>query len=474
MEILASERFLKAYHKGSLVVQQCAEGAVHDFVRRYRSGRENTSLTYGTVKGMYRRVLEIDMSGSGRILAFFENDQLTLLDVGGKRIVPSYDDRKLDHDLVTCTEAPAQFWPEQPVSFFSQYPDPAIQIYGTELSADWVYWLDEEQGNVLQAIEEDLLVQNALLYDQKGKVFLIAGGPGTGKSCILLNLLKYYVEQGFAVGLHMAEPLVEYVEKTTHAGISQYLLPDDWLDYQWDVVLLDDPDYLGTIKQYADQIKARAIKLLVVAVDPLQMDESITDSNYRSLIKNYRAEDFTLTTCYRQKQNVGQTTQHAANVIAASSAYLAEGKVENYRGNRTQLTKLANDLVFRNPHGYTNLYRQATVQHVRDEINRIYKPSLLWPHGYNLLAVEPSPGSLHSDCYELMHRVRVKIIAINEIKTVKGLEFQHVFLFLERIVYEQVEHGFQGSGRAIYEQRRLLRIPFSRAKDSLVTFVLED
>jgi len=73
-----------------------------------------------------------------------------------------------------------------------------------------------------------------------------------------------------------------------------------------------------------------------------------------------------------------------------------------------------------------------------------------------------------------MNRVKAKIITLDEIRSIKGLEFQHVFLFLKRDLYEQVEYGFKGSGQRVYNQRRLLRIPFSRAKDSLVTFVLDN
>jgi hypothetical protein len=55
----------------------------------------------------------------------------------------------------------------------------------------------------------------------------------------------------------------------------------------------------------------------------------------------------------------------------------------------------------------------------------------------------------------------------------KGLEYQHVLLVINRSLFEELESGFEGSGRTIYHARRMLRIPFSRAKDSLVTFVVE-
>jgi hypothetical protein len=40
------------------------------------------------------------------------------------------------------------------------------------------------------------------------------------------------------------------------------------------------------------------------------------------------------------------------------------------------------------------------------------------------------------------------------------------------VIFKQHDAGFEGSGRNLYEQRRLLRIPYSRAKDSLVLFAL--
>jgi hypothetical protein len=64
------------------------------------------------------------------------------------------------------------------------------------------------------------------------------------------------------------------------------------------------------------------------------------------------------------------------------------------------------------------------------------------------------------------------VINSKDLELVKGLEFQHVFLVLAKELYDEIEHGFNGSGQSRYLARRLLRIPFSRAKDSLVSFVV--
>ena len=474
MRIFTSHRFLKkAYGKGNPVIQRMAEHAVHDFIRSYRSDPRNTVRRYDRVAGVRKQVLEIDISGSNRLLAHFASQQLTLLDLGKKSIVPSYNDQQLARDLASRQEAPDHFWPERSSGFFYSHPDIAVQPYGMELYSDWLYWLDEEQHGVLTAIQEDLRGQLALLMDGPGAVFFIIGGPGTGKSCILINLLKYYVEESFDVGLVISDTLVEYVEQSTGANIDQYRVTGNEDVLGLEVLLVDDPATTDEIGQYAQLATQGGIRILVLAFDPLQLDDSLSDQDYRNLVNEYRAKPHVLTACYRQKKNVGQATKNAANVIAASTPFLREDKIETYRRERTYLTQLANQVTFRNPHGYTRVYEDTAVQDVIDEVKRINKSGLLWRHWYCLLVVEPYDGALHPDCYRAINQVKAKTLTLNEIQSIKGLEFQHVFLFLTRDLYEQIEYGFRGSGQRVYNQRRLLRIPFSRAKDSLVTFVLD-
>jgi hypothetical protein len=71
-----------------------------------------------------------------------------------------------------------------------------------------------------------------------------------------------------------------------------------------------------------------------------------------------------------------------------------------------------------------------------------------------------------------MQKNYVNIVPFNEIKEVKGLEYQHVFVFIKKHLFDEIQSGFTGSGQREYHRRRLLRIPFSRAKDSLVTFAI--
>jgi superfamily I DNA/RNA helicase len=71
-----------------------------------------------------------------------------------------------------------------------------------------------------------------------------------------------------------------------------------------------------------------------------------------------------------------------------------------------------------------------------------------------------------------LRRVPHHEVATSQIGVLKGLEYQHVLLILSRRLYEEANAPHQGYGQRTYDQRRLLRIPFSRAKDSLVVFAV--
>ena len=62
-------------------------------------------------------------------------------------------------------------------------------------------------------------------------------------------------------------------------------------------------------------------------------------------------------------------------------------------------------------------------------------------------------------------------LAIYQVASIKGMEYQHVLLVIGEDLFEQLESGFEGSGQGEYHNRRMMRIPFTRAKDSLVTIV---
>ncbi len=64
------------------------------------------------------------------------------------------------------------------------------------------------------------------------------------------------------------------------------------------------------------------------------------------------------------------------------------------------------------------------------------------------------------------------VVSLTAVHDVKGLEYQNVVILVGTDRFVDLQAGFSGTGRRLYNEYRLLRIPFSRAKDSLAVFVL--
>lgn len=475
MKLYASKRFLKDYERASLGLKGLIEGAIHDFVRRHYSDSKAVLRQYDRVAHLNSRVLEIKPSGGHRLLADYDGNRLVMLAVGGHEIVKQYSNHKRAYDIRNYSQAPLKFWPGIS-GFFRRNPDETVPIhYDEEKSQEWLYFLEKQQANVDSLIRD--AVWQSLETKKYARPFFVVGGPGTGKTCILLNLLHFFGDL-YQTRIIISSSLIDYIEKSTDANISQYCVAHGNRT-EADLLLIDDPASKYQIDQALQLYNDGVVRNLVVAFDPLQLDEALSDEEFDAIISQYGVQNHMLNVCYRQKRNVGQNTKHIVDVIAQSTPYLADYKIEKHHEDHRRLTTQANYLRFVNPAGYIEYYAEATVNDIHDEVNRILRHEwLMWQHTPGLLVVEGlDEGYQLSDASRealqpLDMKHYIKWTTLGEIERVKGLEFQHVFIFVGLKLFNELQNGFSGTGRRVYDQRRLLRIPFSRAKDSLVTFAL--
>jgi GTPase SAR1 family protein len=473
LSLLASKRFIDNYKIASLNLKRCAEGAVRDLVNRYRSDPRILASCYDKIEGQKIRILEGDLSGKDRFLFDYSENCITLLDMGGHDVVRRYDSSKYHHDMNSAAKAPDQFSPDKKGTFFVDYPDPTVSVnYFEESSAEWLYFLENEQKRALEEIE------SSFLYEPEKCSTFIVGGPGTGKTCILLSLLRFLSED-YRVGITISPEVMRYIEQTTRADLAQFRV-DLNASPELDLLLIDDPSQ-HQLERALMLKRTGQIGAVVAAFDPLQLDEAISDEEFQDMCDDHQIKVRILRQCYRQKKNLGENTKRIAERIAESTPFVAEHKIQAFHSERKELTKLSNNLEFVNPHGYIKTYVNTTVDDVRNEVRRISN-STMWEHSQGLLVLLgnceliPDAEALFS---RLQHRNYVKTVSFNEtnfnqVSRIKGLDFQHVFIFINKALFDDLENGFRGTGKNVYKQRRLLRIPFSRAKDSLVTFAVDD
>jgi hypothetical protein len=303
--------------------------------------------------------------------------------MGDHEIVTHYDIQELLRDIQNFNKAPKQFWPGQGASFFIRLPDRSAPFnYPEEISAEWLFFLEEEQEEILYDIAGDAL--QVIEQDNSSSTHFIIGGPGTGKTCIILNLLKLFTDLDLKVGIVISENLAAYTEVSTGADLAQFRISlSNITSLDLDILLLDDPNNLiDTIRL----TQSSTIKVAVLAFDPLQVEEDITDDAFEGIKRTYGITTHILGGCYRQKENVGKATKHVIDMIATSTPFLRKDKIKSFRGNRQQLTELANNLNFINPHGYIEYYPNATVNDILHEVRRILAHEwLMWKHWPGLL-----------------------------------------------------------------------------------------
>jgi hypothetical protein len=477
-EVFVTNRFVKSYDRGT-AIQFLAEGAVHDFIRRYVANSSQIGRLYQRVAGASHKVLEIEISGGCRMIAHWEPPRLTLLDIGGHEVVPLFDGSRAQELLANAVPAPKAFSLHGSDFFLPDRPGDTAP-YGNDLSPEWLYFLDDDQDQLASALSES--AEEILLSEAGHSIHYVIGGPGTGKTCILLNLLKrLHNREHFKARMALPRQVKEYIEHSLQISLEAVWVPSDSITSlepsdPLDLLLIDDPSNVLALRHAFRLAERRLVRFVVAAFDPLQLAVSVSDDEFARLVRETGASVHELRLCYRQKANVGEQARQAAKVIAESTPYLDESKKRTFAKEHAKLTAVANDLHFTNPHGYLKVYPEAGVLEWRNEVRRITRtPGLLWGHAPSLLVVNLHPGmkTLPPACLQELNRfpAMYRVIGGGELSAVKGLEFQHVFLILDLATQSAVQSGFHGSGVRIYDSRRLLRIPFSRAKDSLVTFV---
>jgi hypothetical protein len=248
------------------------------------------------------------------------------------------------------------------------------------------------------------------------------------------------------------------------------------------VLLIDDPRSFEEIANDCEMAALARRQVLIFAFDPLQLHAAVSDKDFYRLAKRHDIKIHTLSTCYRQKRNVGKAAKKAIDAVAKATPFLDYSKVENFLADHAELTSLSNELEFANPSGYVETYAEADFEDIGDEMERIRQGGGLWKHWPSLLVAidEELPRTVVAEVKRELGRLARRTLgdskyvvrSLDDIGSVKGVEYQHVFLVLSQSLYYDIEMGSPGKGKTVYAQRRLLRIPFSRAKDSLVTFAL--
>lgn len=506
IELSVTGAFERDWEEASSQLNYAALGAISDLLNLVKAGErwgdriQGVKKSHGTFEG-------IDVGGAYRLVVKSSETPPVLFALGGHETKKHFQARLGER------EATGRYKPPPPIQDLIDAANGSGPIFSGSSSgtyafvqrwtpelvpSDWLYFLDEQQRKALSAIDLDLM-RLCLGEGWKGGLHVLVGGPGTGKTSILLEVMgraeDYGRQEGrrLKVQLQLSPALREQVESATGMDLWRFCSRPDWESKRDStVVLIDDPGSLYSVHAAASLSRRKGSHgkrpLVVIAVDPLQMSEweragptdGITDETFVEALggdtNGVTATLHALSSCYRQKQRLGEVAYTAArNIAERSSAYAASEKISGYTRARQGLAALCNQASFPNPSGWADLHASATfedwanyVAYVRKQLDQDRQSGGIVPDpAFLVVASAGVPKGWLKEASDLPLRVVERPYET----AIKGLEFNHVAVFVDGDEMRALTEGLTSTGRAVFDDKvRPLRIALSRARDSMCVF----
>jgi len=246
----------------------------------------------------FNRIIEVEANGGVRLLAGISPPNVYLLDMGPHDIEQQWDRIKTKTQWVQNRKANAEpagnllsegsANPFIPLSEYIGHPP----IFPGEDTSEWVTFLDTQQYEVTTSIIRE--IEDHYWGDRKSDSFwLILGGPGTGKTVVLLKILQKMLCAGADVGFSCSDAVYRNLKSTTGWVIPRY---NPGTNY--DVLLFDDPSSLEILTEQHPKPEQKP-RALVYAFDPLQLSQMPTSSELSGVIERTKAREYPLSICYR-------------------------------------------------------------------------------------------------------------------------------------------------------------------------------
>jgi hypothetical protein len=343
--------------------------------------------------------------------------------------------------------------------------DDSRWLYEAELSDEWVHFLDNEQAKISETLFQKLVIPN-----DEMSVEFVMGGPGTGKTVVLLNLATNLDQAGRAVSFEASPNVIKYLSSGGRnvPGANKGFGPGV-------VALIDDPASSKVLADSLRKAKSAGCRAIVIGFDPLQWHERKMEANFRKRFENVKYEFYPLWTCYRQTSGVGKKTlELTEKIYHASSRYLDTLKQQAERAELQPYIDLSLGMSFVDDSGRYVLYDNNIQANYTIEVARFRARIDRWTHTSPIAFVYDDElpkefiKSLRSEALGL-NRTEIPLSKYREIR---GVEFQELFLFVTSDFWNDLNSGKMGVGSEEWEKLACLHTILSRPKDSLALYVI--
>ncbi len=488
MEICWTPRFKQKFDR-YVGLHDFAVKRLGSLVSRYRQNPDHWSFDLERLKDDSLKpwvVFKIALTSGDRLIFALHSNQLILLDIGDHDVMQDYAHLSsqvrnsdinrmlpIPNNLLSEINEAAQSSsmktkPEKPPIGSMNISEESIEgdsrwLYEEELDERWVTFLDDEQFR----ISEEL---TGLLSDQEldFKVFLLMGGPGTGKTMILQNIAEKLDRIGRAVTLQMSEPVRKYLE----SGGAK--LPGLNLEVtEGTILLIDDPETSRHLISDLRRGKSRGVRAVVIATDPLQWLEKQSLEDFEKIQESYETSVFTLWTCYRQSLNVGKAaidfTQEIINLQLAQQST----NIDKVDKDLEKYLDLSGGMEYVDDGGSFKIIRSVQEKHIEDILNNFRSRYDRWKHFSPICIVydEQVPRHIRNQVKQFSDGLNRSEVALNQVSRIRGQEFQEMVVFLSESTWNLIHSSGQVSKTGSLEIALQLHIALSRPKDRLYIII---
>ena len=440
--------------------------------------------SFGSVKA-YR----IPITSRDRLVFVVDDQKLILADVGDHDVMDEYSrmpKSAREQDLSTASSPKPWFDKAVRLSLTEKKGTKSVKnidVFGVlnkeyvskdlrwkyeeELDESWIQFLDDPQAQVVEEIVNDLLDSS-----DDFSIYFIMGGPGTGKTVVLVNLLFRLTDNGRSVSLEVNKQVAKYLGRGSRS------LPGLNLGFGPGVtVLLDDPTSIDELSDAIRRARSAKCKALVVGFDPLQWHERKMEEKFKKICENIKYKNFELWVCYRQSFGVAKKSlELTQRIYGESSRYLDSSKIQSEKDDIQQYLDLTLGMEFVDDSGRSRVIQRDIDPDLKAELERLKSRIDLWKHTHSTCII-------YEDTIASMWRPYVKTnfqgvnkleITLSKYREIRGVEFQEVFLFLSKTFWNNLNVGKQGLNSTNWEKITSLHTVLSRPKDSLVILVVPD
>jgi hypothetical protein len=486
LKILATDRFYSNLERfGGDIGKRLVINQIRKLIRIQVERPKDWTAKLEQIKNLHlKNVYRIQVTKGDRLLFIVSDSQLTLLDVGPHSIYDQWEKDWLSRPQQENILETRKFVSDEFFEIISQsndskelfemsevsvLDDSTLSLtFEEELDENWLYFLDDQQMDIKNAILDELEHHDKEDIQQ---IFLV-GAAGTGKTVVLSEICRELEARGFSVKFKVNAPVRKQLIKAgvKHAGLTDTESVVSSVDF----MLVDDPLKFEDVSKYTLLAKSKGVKGIVFAADPLQWHKRKSLEKYDQFVRTLKIEPFLLTNSYRQSEEVGKgALQVTRAILRDTNPYAALQKKKAYLDQIRPHTQFFLDEVsFNNPGGIFQVLEGDLQENLELQGLRFRDRWDRWTWTSPLLLVwDPRLSHELVVAKDALKGMNITDKPISSSSDVRGLEFQEVFILISASNWAKLNTRAEGVGQEGWEFKGHFHNFFTRAKDGVTVFV---